>query len=313
MGELRKDYILDRWVIISPKRGLRPHEFKEESKVVEGTCYFCPGNEHMTPPEIARRSGSNNQWVIRCFPNKFNAVDLSFPKAYGTHEVIVETPVHGQRLSELSVEHLEKVLEMYAERTSKLSENKKLKYVLIFKNEGPAAGASLAHSHTQLVSMDRVPMLVRYEIAAARKAGGNAAKGNCAYCRVWKNEKKAKTRVIYENEYAIVFAPYAPRFTFESWLFVKPHRGSLGEMSEKELHAVADALKHVLVKMDTLLGNPDYNYYLHTAPLRKKDGDLHFHIEICPRLGIWAGFEFGANSFLNSMAPEVAAKALKKA
>ncbi len=309
-NEWRKDYLLDRWVIITANRGKRPQEFvrkREEKPSEAGTCYFCPGNEHMTPPEIARRVGSNNQWIIRCFPNKFNAVDLSFPKAYGTHEVIVETPVHGQRLSELGVEHLVKVLEMYAERTRKLAENKKLKYVLIFKNEGPAAGASLAHSHTQLVSLDRVPMLVQEEMKAAKKAGGG-----CPYCKIWKKEKQQKVRVIYENEHAIVFAPYAPRFTFESWLFVKPHRGSLGEMSGKELHSVADALKHLLVKLDRLLGNPDYNYYVHAAPLRKKDGDLHFHIEICPRLGIWAGFEFGANSFLNSMPPERAAKALRE-
>ena len=310
-NEYRKDYLLDRWVIITANRGKRPKEFvrKEVGKHDEGTCVFCAGNEQLTPPEISRIGDGKGGWLVRCFPNKYNAVDLKFPKAYGTHEVIVETPEHWRRLPELSVEQLEKVLRMYVERTRDLGKVRKIRHVTIFKNEGANAGASIAHTHTQLISMDRLPTAIAEKAEAVRARSGR--KGGSVHDRIWKGEKREKERVVYENDHFIAFCPYAPRFAFETWLYAKVPKSRLVDLSEEERSSLAEALRDVLGRMDRLLGQPDYNYYLQSAPSR--DRHFRFHVEIAPRLNVWAGFEFGSGIYLNSMPPERAAEALRKA
>ncbi|VVC02509.1 Uncharacterised protein [Candidatus Burarchaeum australiense] len=315
-NEYRKDYLLERWVIITAKRGKRPQEFvrKHEEKAPEGegACFFCPGNERLTPPEIDRIGDGRGGWLVRCFPNKFDAVGRDSPKAYGSHEIIIETPRHGVRLAELGAREFGLALQMYRQRTAALLKEKKMEYVLIFKNEGAAAGASLAHTHTQLTALDRVPTLVQEEMDALKKyaRAGKKGKGACAYCDVVKKEMKEGARKVYENKDFFCFAPYAPRFGFETWIFPKRHARSLVDLDAGEMAGLADALRQTLRKLEKLLNKPDYNYYIHAAG-RKKD-DFHFHIEICPRLGLWAGFEFGAGIYLNSMPPEQAAKALRE-
>jgi UDPglucose--hexose-1-phosphate uridylyltransferase len=309
-NEYRKDYLLDRWVIITANRGKRPHEFvkKAEQKGDSGTCFFCPGNEHLTPPEIDRMIDVHGKWLVRCFPNKFNAVDVKFPKAYGMHEIIVETPKHGERVSDLSRGHMKKVVEMYARRTEALMRNRKIKYVMIFKNEGPAAGASIAHTHTQLVSMDRVAPLLRMKMDAVRK---NSTRRVSAHDEIWKGEKRKKVRIVSENDDFIAFCPYAPRFAFETWIYCKKPRSRLVDLDAGERASFAASLLDVMGRLDRLLAKPDYNFYLYSTPA--KDGNFRFHLEIAPRLNVWAGFEFGAEVYLNSMAPEKAAEALRGA
>jgi len=306
-NEYRKDYLLDRWVIVTANRGKRPQEFvrKVEARKEEGVCFFCPGNENLTPPEIDRIGDGHGGWLVRCFPNKFNAVDLKFPKAYGTHEIIVETPEHGARLPDLTARQLENTLGMYVKRTNALMKNRKIKYVVIFKNEGANAGASLAHTHTQLVSMDRIPPAISEKVAALKK------NKSFSFEKLWKREKKDGARVIYENDHFIAFTPYASRFAFEITVMAKGGKARLVDFDEKELKALAGAVREVLAKLDRLLNKPDYNYYLHSAPA--KDKRFVFHMEICPRLNVWAGFEFGAEVYLNSMPPEKAAEALRSA
>ncbi len=309
-NEYRKDYLLDRWVIITANRGKRPKEFvrKTKAKKHEDGCVFCAGNEHLTPPEISRIGDGKGGWLVRCFPNKFNAVDLKFPRAYGTHEVIVETPEHDKRLAELSVLGIERVLRMYLQRIKALSRLKRIKYVSIFKNEGANAGASIAHTHTQLISVDRIPTLIERKAEAVRL---KSSRRSSAHERIWKKEKREKKRVVYENEHFIAFCPYAPRFSFETWLYCKMPRSRFVDLAEEERTSLAGALKEVLGKLDGLLGEPDYNYYLQSAP--RKDKHFRFHIEIIPRVNVWAGFEFGSGICLNSMPPERAAEALRKA
>ena len=182
MNEFRKDYLLKRWVIIAKDRGKRPNDFtrkKEGSEnkanasntKEEGTCYFCPGNENTTPPEISRVE-ENGKWIIRCFPNKFPATRV--------HEVITETPNHGEKLCDLSVGHLIKVLDMYAERLTEIKKENDIKYVLIFKNSGDVAGASLSHSHTQVTGMTVVPTLVQREADKSREYRDDH--GTCPFC-----------------------------------------------------------------------------------------------------------------------------------
>ena len=306
--ELRKDYILDRWVIIASERKKRPKEFKKIKANKEGICYFCPGNENLTPTETGRIE-KDSKWIIRWFPNKFPAVShegnpsirstnkyFTYADAFGIHEVIVETPDHDKQLADLSEERIKEVLKVYANRITELSKTDGTKYVIVFKNEGMEAGTSLVHSHTQVVTYNKIPVLVEEEVNAARTYG------TCPYCEIINIEKNSYRRV-FENNNFVSFTPYASRFNYEIWIFPKEHIKNITEMDEVKLEDLASILKKILMKLKEM--NLPYNFFLHYAPDGK---DLHFHIEICPRLSTWAGFELSTGETINSVSPEDAAK-----
>lgn len=312
MNELRKDYILNRWVIIAKERGKRPNDFLkgEADRKDKGPCFFCPGNEHTTPPEISRIE-EDGRWLIRCFPNKFAATTEEMKKvrgeftsmaAYGRHEIIVETPDHDMCLGDLKVEHIAKVMDMYSER---ILENKKhpgIEYALVFKNKGREAGTSLEHSHTQLVALGVVPTAVQDEVEASKRYVNE--KNNCPFCDISKTEMKGKRR-IFEDKHMAAFAPFASRFSFEAWIMPKRHVTSLEFLDEEERFSLARILKKLVGGLNSSLNYPPYNFYLHISPKRE---DLHFHLELCPRLSKWAGFELGSGMIINTIPPEMAAK-----
>jgi UDPglucose--hexose-1-phosphate uridylyltransferase len=304
--ELRKDYILNRWVVISQGRAKRKHEYVQEVKKKKGLCFFCPGNEEMTPPEIGRIP-KGKKWMIRWFPNKFPAVakvglpefvmgDLVHGAAYGSHEVVAETPDHNKQLWDLPLRHVTQLIKVWSHRVVELNKNDATRYVLVFKNQGELAGCSLIHSHTQIASLDLVPPVVNDEVHASRTPKG------CAYCSIIKRERKSP-RFIHENERFISFAPYASRFNYEAWIFPRRHVRSITDFKERDYTLCADALLRILKKLRKL--GADYNFWLHYAPEGK---DLHFHIEIAPRIAPWAGFEYSSGIIINSVQPEGAAR-----
>lgn len=305
MAELRKDYILDRWVIIATERSKRPQQFISPPEQHEKEiCPFCPGNEHLTPPETYRVE-KNGKWIIRCFPNKYAALtekkDHSIKKeffvqksAYGRHEVLVETPRHDLQLWDLPVEQITHVLETVVKRIKALGQN----YVLVFKNHGEKGGTSLVHSHIQIMAYNQIPSVVLEEVKAAKKYK------KCPYCSVLKIESKGP-RKIYENKSFTAFTPFASRFPFEAWIFPKKHIKSVTEV--RDMKSLAEVFKKILVKIKQL--NAPYNFFIHNAP---KGKDLHFHIEVTPRLSTWAGFEFGSGMVINVMSPEEAAEFYRK-
>ncbi len=305
--ELRKDYILDRWVIVSEARGQRPHEFKEVEAKETSVCFFCPGNEKMTPPEISR-VGDEKNWKIRIFPNKFAAAKeegvseikthnrfFTFSDSFGKHEVIVETPDHSKQMADLSVDEIKEVLQVYVDRINEISKIEGVKHVNVFKNHGGEAGTSIVHSHTQVIANNFVPSLVREELEAIKRHH------SCPYCDII-NIEKGSYRRCFENELFAAFTPYASRFHYEIWIFPKHHINSITRMDNNLLWHMAEILKKVLVKLKEL-GAP-YNFFLHYH----NDPAYHFHIEVCPRLAIWAGYELGTNACINSVTPEEAAK-----
>lgn len=307
--ELRKDYILERWVVLATDREKRKREFKKkEVQNEDKTCFFCPGNEGSTPPEIGRIE-ENGKWIIRWFPNKFPAVKkegdpsiktdnnfFTFSNAYGSHEVIAECPEHDKQLWDLDVEHIKKILYVYRDRINSLTKEDNVKYVIVFKNHGGAAGTSLIHSHTQLASINLVPPQVSDEVSASKMFD------ECPYCNIINIEKNSHRRC-FENNSFVAFTPYASRFNYEIWVFPKIHVTNMNDLSDEEFGDLADILKNILSKLKEL--DASYNFFLHYAPEGK---DLHFHIEITPRLANWAGFEFSSNIIINSVSPEDAAK-----
>lgn len=291
-NEYRQDF-LGRAVVLTPRRASRPHDFVPhipEKKSDPKACYFCPGNEGMTPPEIDRFA-VGGKWSVRVFPNKFAAFSKNFPAAYGTHEIIVETPDHAKTLSQIQPESISAYINMVAKRLRAHSRDKKLKYTCVFKNEWADAGASLEHTHTQLVAMNQVPAIIKKQ--------EKLAKAHCPFCTLSIDDKYPKI----ENTGPFVWlAPYVPHFNNETWIVPRSHTASLVDLDEAAISDLAALLHRALSVQDAELGYPAYNILFHIAPHRSKN--FHFHIEICPRTAKWAGFEYGTEIVMNSVKPE---------
>lgn len=330
MPQLRKDPIVDRWVIISTERGRRPSDFEHEhvNEKKGGFCPFCEDNERTTPPEILAFRDPSSQadspgWTLRVVPNKFPALHIEgemdkegeglYDKmnGLGAHEIIIESPDHNTSLAGLSLKRTEDVFWAYRDRVIDLKKDHRLKYVLLFKNEGSSAGASLEHTHSQLIALPIVPKRVIEEIAGSKKY--YSYKERCIYCDIIKQEQESKNRVAIENEHFIATCPFAPRFPFETWILPKRHNDSFEHTSSIEFSDLAKIMKELLMRLDKLLNIPPYNYIIHTSPLRQDVGEFyHWHIEIMPKLTKVAGFEWGSGFYINPTSPEDAAKALRE-
>jgi UDPglucose--hexose-1-phosphate uridylyltransferase len=330
MPELRKDPIVGRWVIIATERGKRPSDFDRiEMPRKGGFCPFCPGNESKTPPEVYadREPGSPRDgpgWHVRVVSNKFPALQIEgdlkrrgegmYDKmnGVGAHEVIIESPAHETDTSELPLIQIERVLVALRERMLDLAKDKRFRYVQVFKNRGDAAGASLEHSHTQLIATPIIPRRVDEELRGC--ASHFLAKERCIYCDIVDQESDYQKRIVCENEHFLVFEPFASRFPFETWVLPKHHAQYFEEAPIATIPSLAAILKELLVRMNIALNNPPYNYVLHTSPCN--DWDLphhyHWHIELMPKLTKVAGFEWGTGFYINPTPPEEAATHLRE-
>lgn len=300
-NEVRTDF-LGRKVIIAANRGKRPHDFKVsqyKKSVQPKDCFFCPGNESMTPPEIARLPKSES-WEVRCFPNKFCAVSREFSHAYGSHEVVVETPDHAHTFSHVPAKNLEFMFEMFVMRKQELLKDPKIEYVSIFKNEGKEAGASLEHSHSQILAMAFKPHNIQVREPFTRY-------GDCAVCELVSRERE---RAVYEDSEVMAFCPYASKHPFEVWIIPKKHTPDLLDLKTTQLRGIINAMKGITSFYDNVLGFAPYNItYMCSS---RSSRDFHFHIKFLPRIAIQAGFELGTFVNINIMPPEVAAPAIKE-
>ena len=331
MPELRKDPITGRWVIIATDRAKRPTDFVREKVQIRGSgfCPFCYGNEGKTPPEIHayRSDGSAKDgpgWTLRIVPNKFPALGIEgtlnrqgeglYDKmnGIGAHEVIIETPEHSLTLATMPVRRVEDVLWAYRDRILDLKKDRRFKYILIFKNHGEAAGASLEHTHSQLIALPVVPKRVHEEVDSAKDYYN--FKERCIFCDIIRQELEDTVRVIAENQAFITLAPYAPRFPFEMWIVPRVHQSAFEESQKHEFEQLAAMLKDMLMRLDKVLDSPAYNYIIHTSPAPEVSNDYyHWHLEIMPKLTKVAGFEWGTGFYINPTPPEESAKFLREA
>ena len=330
MPELRKDPITDRWVIIATDRARRPTDFEREP--VEFStgriCPFCTGLETKTPPEvlaIREGSGSNQPgWSLRVVPNKFPVLGIEgevnrqgegmFDKmdGLGAHEVIIETNVHTDNLANMPEKQVERVLWAFRERVLDLKKDKRLRYILLFKNYGTAAGATLDHPHSQLIALPVVPKRVQEELDGATKYFG--FKERCVFCDLIRQEMKDQTRVVSETDRFVVIEPWASRFPFETWIMPRRHQSHFESIDQTDLQGLAFVLRSTLRKLDRVLERPAYNFVIHTAPVQEPGNDyFHWHIELMPKLTKLAGFEWGTGFYTNPTPPEESAKFLRDA
>ncbi|MCK4856424.1 MAG: galactose-1-phosphate uridylyltransferase [candidate division Zixibacteria bacterium] len=329
MPELRKDPVLERWVIISTERGKRPTDFPTITRRREShNCPFCPGNESLTPPEVLviRDDGSEPNspgWRLRVISNKYPALRIEgelrregegiFDKmsGIGAHEVIIETPEHQKDLVDLPLERITDVIWAYRERTLDLRNDFRFKYVMLFKNQGQAAGASLEHAHSQLIATPVVPKRVHEKLVGARKYFDY--KERCLFCDIISQETKWETRVVCQTEHFVALEPFASRFPFETWVLPLKHDNSFTNITRNQMKDLARMLKIILSKLRQALSDPPYNYSLHTDTLAGAAKDhYHWHLEIIPKLTQVAGFEWGTGFYINPVSPEEAAAYLRK-
>jgi UDPglucose--hexose-1-phosphate uridylyltransferase len=329
MPELRKDPVVGRWVIISTERSRRPSDFNPEPVQVRATsCVFCPGHEDKTPPEIlalrpADSAPDGPGWSLRVVANKFPALRIEGDLApsgeglfdrmngVGAHEVVIETPDHAASLATLGTDAVADVLLAYRERLADLKKDPRFEYVLVFKNHGEAAGASLEHPHSQLIATPIIPIMVSEELAGS--AQYFAMKERCVWCDIVRQERRSGHRMIAEVQGFAALAPFAPRFPFETWILPTRHRSAYEESDVDELRGLAEVLGTVLRRLNRVLETPPFNFMLHTAPLREPALEhFHWHLEVIPKLTRVAGFEWGSGFFINPMLPEDAAAALRE-
>jgi UDPglucose--hexose-1-phosphate uridylyltransferase len=330
MPELRKDPIHGRWVIISTERGKRPSDFThEERKSVGGFCPLCEGNEDRTPPEIIafRDNGTppnSPGWSLRVVPNKFPALRIEgelnregegiYDKmnGIGAHEVVIETPLHHETLATLPLKAVENVLWAYRARMIDLMRDPRLRFVMVFKNYGVAAGASLEHPHSQVIALPVVPKRVNEEIEGGKNYF--RYKDRCVFCDIIRQELKNRSRLIIENQSFLAIAPFAPRFPFETWVLPKTHFSTFEHTDTSIYEALAQIFSETLQRMSRVLNDPPYNFIIHTSSSPDVDGDYyHWHFEIIPILTKVAGFEWGTGFYINPTPPEEAAEYLREA
>jgi len=329
MPELRKDPIHGMWVIISTERSRRPSDFvAEERRPIGGFCPLCEGNEDRTPPEIIafRNDGTppnSPGWTLRVVPNKFPALRVEGDLAregdgvydkmngIGAHEVVVEAPFHSGTLATLPPKAVENVLWAYRARIIDLRRDQRLRYVLVFKNHGVAAGASLEHPHSQIIALPIVPKRVAEEIEGAKAYF--RYKDRCVFCDIVRQELHQGSRIIFENDLFVSIAPFASRFPFETWILPKRHHPCFEHMEPIQYEKAAQILSETLQRMNRVLDDPPYNYVIHTTSFPELDRDYyHWHIEIMPKLTKVAGFEWGTGFYINPTPPEEAAAYLRE-
>jgi UDPglucose--hexose-1-phosphate uridylyltransferase len=331
LPELRKDPITGRWVIISTDRSKRPTDFLRESVQIKGVgvCPFCPGNEGKTPPEIlayGRNGGGRNTpgWSLRVVPNKFPALGIEggldregeglFDRmnGVGAHEVIIETSDHRSTLASMPVNAIQAVFSAFRDRAVDLKNDRRFRYILLFKNHGEAAGASLEHTHSQLIALPIVPKRVREEVDSCKRYYDE--KERCIFCDMIRQEIETDSRIISSSEAFVALAPYAPRFPFESWILPRQHSSAFENMPGTYYESLAKILRDFLMRMDTALCFPAYNFVVHTSPIGEENNDhYHWHIEMMPKLSRVAGFEWGTGFYINPTPPEEAARFLREA
>ena len=343
MPELRRDPVIGRWVIISTERAKRPDQFSasgvEAEEFAPGEkCPFCEGNESMTPPEIyaLRKPGTKPNgpgWDVRVIPSISPLLRIEgnldrhghgmydLMNAIGAHEIVIETPKHSME-SDIPKEQVTKGMNVIIDRVIDLERDFRIKYALIFKNYGQAAGGGhIKHSRLQIIGTPVNLKRVKEELAGAKRYYDY--KDRCIFCDIIRQELKTHVRVIAESKEFMAIAPFASRFPFETWILPKAHSCDFYKIDREKLPDFVEILQLVFAKTRKVIGDFPFNFVLHAAPFRRdtlKKGywetierDYHWHFEILPILTRVAGFEWGSGFYINPLPPEDACKSVREA
>ncbi|MFA6349689.1 MAG: galactose-1-phosphate uridylyltransferase [Candidatus Omnitrophota bacterium] len=331
MAELRRDPIVGRWTIVDTDSPKQPKDYEYDPHSWKGgKCPFCYGSESMTPPEIDSIREPNTApntpgWLNRVVPNKFPALQIEgnidrrgvgiydMSNGIGAHEVLIDSPYHNKDIPELLNEEVERMIVMYCRRCCDLMKDKRFKYIMLFKNFGAAAGASLEHPHSQIIALPMVPKNVMEEIHGADEYFD--FRERCIFCDILRQETQEKERIILENKHFVSFFPFVSRFPFEIWILPKTHAPHFCFMPKEEISFLASILKETISSLRKLFPNIPYNFIVHTSPANGETDaheGYHWHIEFMPKLTRVAGFEWGTGFYIVPTSPELASKYIKE-
>lgn len=307
-SELRFDPVSKDWILIATGRARRPETFVKVAVSEKKDCPFCGLNW-----------GSD---FIKVVPNKYPAFSpgdglnkreegpYQIIDAVGFAEVVV-TRDHKKSIAQFSIPEVRQVIDVFQERYLDLMNEKFVNYVSIFHNHGETSGATLSHPHSQIITHPIIDPDLNRSLAGSAEYWRKHKK--CVHCAMLDFDKKDGQRIIFENEDFWVISPFVPRIAFEIRVYPKRHMAYFERVKDKEKDSLAEALKIALAKLYKGLNNPDYNFFLHTAPCDGKNYDhYHWHFEILPKTSTWAGFELGTGIEISTIEPEKAAEYLRK-
>ncbi len=331
MSEFRQDIVSKHWILFAPNRSARPEDFLRakatpDPKTIpdsDSHCPFCAVNEGLNQTIAAYPKSKD--WQVRVIPNKFEALGHIGGRArtdfymvregIGDHEVIITRP-HNVFTAFMPDELLDLNLKVYQERMRELSDHAEVEYVHVIQNYGYQGGASMLHPHSQIFATPFVPEHLHDEVIGSNIYFRNY--GGCVYCEMIYRELQDKNRIVLDHPDYLVFCPFAARVPYALRIIAKKHRSSFIDISAEERKSLVEVLKFSLQKVYYKLGNPAYNYYIHTMPVthslltRYDERSYHWHLEILPRLNIWGGFELGSDVYVNTVLPEQAADLLRQ-
>lgn len=325
-SELRQDLVTGDWVIIATGRAKRPDDFfVSQNEWKNDDIETCPFEDPVASgqeKDILLYQVPGGDWSLRVFPNKYPALMRGkIPKAIsegpytamtgsGYHELVVPRE-HKRHIALLEVARVAEIFDAYQDRYMDLMRRRNIKYIGIIHNHGKKAGASIAHPHSQILAIPVVSPYIRLELEGAERYRKNNRA--CVYCEMIQYEKKVKTRVVVENEAFIAFCPFASRSAFEIWVLPKKHNPYFERLANEDKLQLAEVFQGAINALYVALGNPDYNFYIHTSPCDGNDyPSFHWHIEILPQTSTWAGFELSTGIEISTIQPEVAAEFLRK-
>jgi UDPglucose--hexose-1-phosphate uridylyltransferase len=232
----------------------------------------------------------------------------------GANEIIIEAPEHSARPEDMGTEQVKTVLELYKQRVTEIQKDERIRHVLVCKNSGSGAGSGFTHQHSEIIATPIIPLRMKTELDGAKYH--YSYKERCIYCDIIDEELRVGKRIITETERFLAFCPYAPKYPFEFWIAPRTHKCSFEDISPEEIDDLSGVLASTIKRMRALLGEPSYNYVVHTAPNRipRRDfrhtlgDDFHWHIEVVPRLQSASGFEWGSGFYVVPTTPEDAAE-----
>lgn len=326
MPELRLNLIRREWVIIAREKGKRPGDFvgtkqrKRHPDFLE-TCPFCPGNESRTPDEIFRISDEKG-WEIRVLRNRFSNLseegerkiwDSGIKKSVngvGIHDIIIETPIHNLTTATMSAELLKDLIRTYKDRFIEVYKNPGVEHVVIFKNNGPAAGTSIEHPLSQIVGIPITPFQIGESFEGFMKFFEETRE--CLMCKTIHDELNDGIRVLFNTEHFLSFIPYAALSPFHIWIFPKRHSGFFADIRPEEISDLAINLKSTMTRLYYGLGYPDFNYVIMSGKPNDTGSEfIHWYLSIVPRVDTATGFELASGMYINPLVPEMAAEFLR--
>ena len=325
-SELRFDLVSKDWVVIAASRTKRPATFG-------GLCPFCNLEGQETPTlifskgkKVFFKAGDEipKNWTAVVVPNKYPAFSpgrtlnkrlegklYQRMNAVGFHEIVI-TRDHKKQPAQFSIGEIKEVIDVYQERYLELMKKKFVNHISIFHNHGREAGASVAHSHSQLITTPLIDIDLKKALLNSKEYQRTNKK--CVYCLMNDWERKTKKRVVFENKDFLALCPFASKTAFEIIISPKKHLSYFEKITEKEKWQLAEAFKIALQALFKALNNPPYNFYLHTAPCNDRGtyNYYHWHFTILPKTAIPAGFEIGTRMEISTIEPEKAAEYLRK-